>query len=86
VAAKRQWIETPAALTADRARCRAIRAINDALQPRVAAQRARIEQLAAETAHALAAERVLAWREYAFCLYPETLLREFLSGLLPKNA
>ena len=39
----------------------------------------------AETSRRLQAESVLAWREYAFCLYPESTLREFLSGLLHRT-
>ncbi len=31
------------------------------------------------------AAKILAWREYGFCLYPEADLRNFLDGLLPKN-
>jgi hypothetical protein len=35
-----------------------------------------------ETSRRLQAERILAWREYAFCLHPESTLRDFLSGPL----
>lgn len=85
LAEKRRWIATPVTPENARARCRAIRTINEALQPHVAAQRARLEALRVETDDKLHAARVLTWREYAFCLFPENLLREFWWGLLPKR-
>jgi hypothetical protein len=85
VDAKRRWIDTPPTRQNAKERCRAIRAINEAMQPLVATQRARLEQLRAETTHLLAADRVLGWREYAFCLFPRAAIQDFLTGLLPKT-
>ena len=82
VAEKRRWIETPQTVANARQRCRAIREINAALQPRIAQQRQRLLELQTETLHKLGAESILGSREYAFCLYPESTLREFLSTLL----
>jgi hypothetical protein len=85
-AEKLRWITTPPTRENARARCRAIRRLNEALQPWVAAERRRAERLEAETAEALRADTVLAWRAYAFCLYPEGALRNFFGGLLPTGA
>ena len=82
---KARWIQTPLTVEDARTRCRAIRRINEALQPWVADRRRRLLQFEAQTRQALQAEAVLAWREYAFCLYPEGTLREFVEGLLCKN-
>ncbi len=82
IAEKRRWIETPQTPENARRRCRAIREINQALQPCVSGQRVR----AAERLHALdrasEAARVLRWREYSFCLHPEDSLRHFLDRAL----
>jgi hypothetical protein len=85
LAEKRQWIETPQTVENARRRCRAIRAVNAALQPWVAGRRKEILERHAEAVHRRRAESVLSWREYAFCLYPEATLREFLAALLHKN-
>jgi hypothetical protein len=86
VAAKRQWIETPQTPANARQRWRSLREINAALQPWVAQHRRRLLDRQAAVMHTLRAQRVLGWREYGFCLYPEKTLREFLEQLLPKNA
>ncbi len=80
IAAKRRWIETAQTRGNARRRCQAIRQINAALQPRLEDHRRRLIERQAEMARILRAEGILAWREYAFCLYPEATLREFLSG------
>jgi hypothetical protein len=85
IAAKRRWIETAQTRGNARARCHAIRQINAALQPSLEDQRRRLIARQAEMARRLRAEGVLAWREYAFGLYPEPTLREFLSRLLEKS-
>jgi hypothetical protein len=85
IAAKRQWIEIPQTVENARQRCHAIRAANVALQPCLDRARQRLLQRQAQTLEKLRAESVLAWREYAFCLYPEPCLRGFLSGLLHKT-
>jgi hypothetical protein len=85
IAAKRRWIETPQTAENARQSCQAIRAVNAALQPRLDDRRQQLLELQTRTMHGLRAESVLAWREYAFCLYPEATLRGFLSGLLHKT-
>jgi hypothetical protein len=75
---KEEWIAIPQTRANAKERCRAIRSINETLQPAVAKLR---EQLLAERQsfqHALRAEKVLNSREYAFCLYPAEQLRELL--------
>ena len=86
MAAKRRWIETPQTAENARQRCHAIREVNAALQPWLDPRRQTMLERQAQTLRKLQAESVLAWREYAFCLYPESTLREFLSGLLHKTA
>jgi hypothetical protein len=85
ISTKRRWIETPQTNENAQQRCHAIRAVNVALQPWIEPQRARLLERQAQSLRRLQAEDVLAWREYAFCLYPEPTLREFFSGLLPKS-
>ncbi len=85
MAEKRRWIATPQAVQNARERYEAIRRINAALQPWLDDRRERLAQRLAETSRRLQAESVLAWREYAFCLYPESTLREFLSALLHRT-
>jgi hypothetical protein len=81
-ASKRRWIDTPATVQTARQRCQAIREINAALQPWLDDRRSDLLALQAESLRALRAEGVLGWREYALCLYPESILREFFAGLL----
>jgi hypothetical protein len=85
IAEKRQWIATPQTAQNAQQRCQAIRRINAALQPWLDDRRERLAARLAETSRRLHAEGILAWREYAFCLYPESTLREFLSGLLHRT-
>ena len=82
VAAKRKWIETPPTPQNARTRWLEIRRINRGLQPWVSRQRDRLLSEQERLRRALAAEKVLAWREYPFCLFPEPTLREFLAGML----
>jgi len=79
---KRRWIETPQTPQNARERWRALREINQALQEWVGRQREEFHGRRNSLARAAQLRQVLAWREYAFCLYPETLLREFFFGLL----
>jgi hypothetical protein len=75
---KAQWIATPPTRENARLRCREIRAANEAL----AAWTQRLRRAALMQREALAqrlrSEAVLASREYAFCLFPEGTLRNFL--------
>jgi hypothetical protein len=84
--AKARWVQTPPAAETAWLRWREIRRINEALQPWVAGERRRLAAVQAQEAAMLAARSILASRQYAFCLFPEPTLREFLLGLLPKNA
>jgi hypothetical protein len=85
IAEKRQWIATPQTAQNARQRCRTIRRINSALQPWLLDRRERLASRLADTSQRLQAESILAWREYAYCLYPESTLRKFLSGLLHRT-
>jgi len=86
IAAKAQWIGTPQTPQNARTRCGAIREINQRLQPFLARERSKLIERQAQTAGALQAETILAWREYGFCLYPEEALRNFFDSLLPNSA
>jgi hypothetical protein len=86
IAAKAHWIRTAPTRENARTRCRQIRRINEMLQPYVAALRGRLLDECRRAAEALKAEAVLSCREYAFCLFPEKTLREFLLPLLHKSA
>ena len=85
IAEKHRWIHTPVTPDNARRRWQAIGRTNEARQPWVAGQRQRWLELQTQTAHALRAERILASREYPFCLYPEATFREFVGGVLPKT-
>lgn len=79
VAQKKRWIGTPQTVENARQRCHAIREANAAMQPLLDAARSELVERLAETERSLQAARVLASREYAFCLHPEASLRDFLS-------
>jgi hypothetical protein len=78
VAEKHRWVATVKTPLNAAERHRAIVHANAALQPFVASERARVEQLLTETAERRRADRILNSREYAFCLFPREMLREFL--------
>ncbi len=84
LAEKSRRIVTPQTRENGRARCAAIRRINTALQPWVAPRRAELAAEREAAAREAAAESILTWREYAFCLYPQKNLRNFFAGVLPK--
>jgi hypothetical protein len=79
--AKNRWIRTPATAENAYARRQAIRQSNEALQPWVAQRRRQLLERQAASARARRVESIFAWREYAFCLYPEKTLREFFEGV-----
>jgi hypothetical protein len=83
VAEKLRWVNTAQTPKNAHERYLSLRRINAGLQPWVAHQRARLLARRAAIAEAARIERILSYREYAFCLYPEEPLREFLFGLLP---
>jgi hypothetical protein len=85
IASKRRWIETPKTPQNARQRHEAIEGANLGLQPWVEPQRRELQRQRQSLIEALRARSVLAWREYAFCLYPEAALQDFLFGVLPKS-
>jgi hypothetical protein len=80
IAAKRRWIDASPTPGGGRARWQAIRRINEELQPWTAERRRQAAELADKIRRAQDAEKILAWREYAFCFYPEKTIREFLAA------
>jgi hypothetical protein len=83
IAAKNHWIETRQTRENARTRWLEIRRINQDLQPWVADQREQLLREHERLTHLLAAEKILASREYAFCLFPESTLREFIEAIVP---
>jgi hypothetical protein len=82
---KQRWIRAPVTRENAYARWNSLRRINDELQPWVAQRRQEVLELQSQMQRALRHEKVLGSREYSFCLYPETYLREFLSALPAKS-
>jgi hypothetical protein len=81
---KRSAIAEPPTRETAKRRCHRIRRANEALQPWVEPLR---NELLAETAslqHRLRSEKLLASREYSFCLYPEQALRELRAQASPQ--
>lgn len=78
---KREWVATEPTRENARTRCHAIRRANEDLQPWLDAKRQELLTQRERMDRLLRAETVLAWREYGFCLYPETTLRNFLLEL-----
>ena len=83
VDSKRKWIETPQTTENARTRCRAIRQNNESMQPWLAERRRWLIERRGQAAERLQAEKILSWREYGFCLYPEETLRGFMDKMLP---
>ena len=81
---KRKWIDTPQTIENAKTRCQVIRQCNESLQPWLEELRRQLLNRRAEAAKIEQAERILSWREYGFCLYPEETLRNFLDTLLPR--
>jgi hypothetical protein len=86
VSEKQKWVVTPQNPTNARQRCRAIRRANESLQPAVAGLRDLWTHQAAEAARRQRFEAILASREYAFVLFPEVALTDFLLGELENSA
>jgi hypothetical protein len=63
--------------------CQAIRGVNTALQPLVAAQRRVLAEKQARVERNLQVETVLMNREYSSFLFPEKDLRDFLLAISP---
>jgi len=83
VESKRRWIESPPPAATPRERCHAIGTVNEALQPWLETQKRKLLADRQELARRLRGEEVLSSREYAFCLYPAEVLRDFLLAFLP---
>jgi hypothetical protein len=83
VDSKRRWIETPQTVENAKTRCRAIRDVNQSLQPWLDDLRRRLLERRRHAVKQEQARRILSWREYGFCLYPEESLREFIESTLP---
>jgi hypothetical protein len=86
VETKRQWIATPQTVENAKTRCRAIRDVNESLQFWLENQRQQLLELREKILVQQEIERILKWREYGFCLYPENTLRDFFNNLIPKQA
>ncbi|MGD0382310.1 MAG: hypothetical protein ABSA77_02235 [Thermoguttaceae bacterium] len=84
IKSKRQWIETPQTIENARTRCQAIRQNNESLQPWLEDRRRQLLNRRAQAVVQQQTERILSWREYGFCLYPEETLRDFMDTLLPQ--
>lgn len=82
IAAKQRWIATSPEGESAAARYREIRRANQALQAWVEPIRQDRLQRRERLTEQLRANQVLAWREYAFCLYPEERLRKFMLAFL----
>jgi hypothetical protein len=85
VAEKRRWIQTHPPRGAGRARHEAIERVNQALAPRVRIARERLLQERDDIRTLLKHHSILASREYAFCLFPESYLQSALRGLLAEG-
>jgi hypothetical protein len=80
---KRAWIARPAANARERReRFDVLRSLTDQLRPFVADQESSLQQALARCERELQANAILQNREYAFCLYPESLLRPFCTRFL----
>jgi hypothetical protein len=76
---KQRWIRTPVTPENAYMRWNCFRRINSQLQPWVAQRRQQVLERQSQTQRALRHEKVLGSREYGFCLYPESDLKDFLA-------
>jgi hypothetical protein len=77
---KRRWIGAEPDIRNARQRCRAIRHVNEALQPWIADQRRQLQSQQERLATLLQAQELLASREFSFCLYPKKRIHDFYAG------
>ncbi|MCL6503307.1 MAG: hypothetical protein K6T86_11520 [Pirellulales bacterium] len=75
---KRTLLAQPPAAGSRRAWCHAIRQVNDAMFSHLSPLARQAEAEQQRLLRSLAADAILSSREYAFCLYPENVLRDFL--------
>ena len=82
---KREWIERPCATPTER-RTRFLQLREITAQMRSLAQEPYelLGRSLTEARQELSENQILQRRDYAFCLYPEAELREFLSGIVPE--
>jgi hypothetical protein len=83
VSQKQAWISRrPVTAAERRERFQLLRQLTEKLRPFVAGQEAEIRQHLLRSERELEANAVLHRRDYAFCLYPEALLRPFCTRFL----
>jgi len=85
LALKTRWRSVEQTRENARERCHAIRAANEALQAWTEPRRRELMRERQEAARQARATSVLTSREYAFCLYPESTLRENLLAFRETN-
>jgi len=78
VQSKATWIDTIPTRENAKTRCHAIRDANRALQIPLAPHREQWQSERVTLIEKARIERLLGWREYAFCLFPAAFLRDFL--------
>ena len=78
VALKQRWIAATPDKKQLRQRHRDIKSVNDSLQPCLRQRREQLEQERSQLVAALRNERILRSREYAFCLFPQYVLDDWL--------
>jgi hypothetical protein len=82
-AQKREWIaRRPATRRQRRERFRVLRELTEQLRQPLKEETRELEEELSECDRQLQANAVLRWRDYAFCLYPESLLRPFCTQFL----
>jgi len=82
-AEKARLLATPQTAENARWRCRNIRRVNELLQPYVDPLREETREQLRAAEYRCRADRVLRWRELAFCLHSRERIRDFLSQALP---
>jgi hypothetical protein len=86
LAERRAWLERdPADRAGRRQRFRALRDLNARLRAPLEARERELTEELGRCEEELKANAVLRRRDYAFCLYPESLLRSFLASFLCFN-
>ena len=85
VANKCRWVHTAQDAGNARARYQEIRRSNEALQPFVTNQSRQLRLQRDRISQQLHDQAILSSRQYAFCLLPESLLRDYLLDKLPDS-
>jgi hypothetical protein len=80
---KQAWIgQQPTTPQARRERFQILRTLTEKLRAYVSGRLSALEQEIATCEQELRANAILQWRDYAFCLYPEAMLRSFCTQFL----